>query len=99
MEVAGLRPILRQHDGVQPSPAPFRPAGPFLRVRHPVELAFVIVFWAAPTMTVGHLLFAALMTLCTFVGVDLEDRRMIAIHGAVYIDYIRRVPQIVPLPR
>jgi protein-S-isoprenylcysteine O-methyltransferase Ste14 len=99
LEVAGLRSILRRHDGTQPPAAPFRPAGPYLWVRHPVELAFLIVFWAAPTMTVGHLLFAAVLTACTFAGIDLEDRRMIEIQGPIYLEYIRRVPQIFPLPR
>lgn len=99
LEVTGLRSILRQQDGTVAPPAPFHPAGPFLWVRHPVELAFLITFWAAPTMTSGHLLFAAVMTLYTFVGIDLEDRRTLENLGAVYLDYVKRVPQIFPLPR
>lgn len=99
LEVVGLRPILRYLDGTAASPDAFRPTGPFLWVRHPVELAFLIAFWAAPRMTVGHLLFAALMTLYTFIGIDLEDRKMLDLQGAPYQEYVRRVPQIVPLPR
>ena len=99
LEITGLRPIQRHLDDV-PGPAqPFRPGGPFLWVRHPVELSFLLAFWAAPRMTVGHLLFAALMTLYTFIDVDLEDRRMLRLQGAEYADYMQRVPQILPLPR
>ena len=99
LEVVGLRPILRYLDGTAAPPEPFRPTGPFLMVRHPVELAFLVAFWASPRMTVGHLLFATLMTLYTFLGIDLEDRKMLDLHGAAYQEYIKRVPQIVPLPR
>ncbi len=99
LEVVGLRPILRYLDGTAAPPGAFRPTGPFLWVRHPVELAFLVAFWAAPRMTVGHLLFAALMTVYTFIGIDLEDRKMLDLHGASYQEYVRRVPQIVPLPR
>ena len=99
LEVAGLRPILRYVDGVGKSLEPFRPAGPFLWVRHPVELAFLVAFWAAPRMTIGHLLFAIAMTFYTFLGVDHEDRRMLELHGPGYAEYIRKVPQILPLPR
>lgn len=99
LEVTGLRPILRYLDGTARPPEPFRAAGPFLWVRHPVELAFLVAFWAAPLMTRGHMLFASLMTLYTFVGIDHEDRRMLDLHGLAYADYMKRVSQIVPLPR
>jgi len=99
LEIAGLRPILdylRERPRVSEG---FRPSGPFLWVRHPVELAFLIAFWAAPAMTAGHLLFAAVMTLYTFLGIDLEDRKMLDLYGAGYQEYMKRVPQIIPLPR
>ena len=47
----------------------------------------------------GHLLFATVMTFYTFLGVDHEDRRMLELHGPGYADYIKKVPQILPLPR
>jgi methanethiol S-methyltransferase len=99
LEIVGLRPILRHLGGEAPPPAPFRPGGAFLWVRHPVELAFLVAFWAAPVMTAGHLLFASLLTAYTFVGVDLEDRRMLRLHGAEYGEYMKQVPQILPFPR
>jgi protein-S-isoprenylcysteine O-methyltransferase Ste14 len=98
LEVVGLRPILRHVDGVGNPSEPFRAGGPFLWVRHPVELAFLVAFWSAPRMTTGHLLFATVMTFYTFLGVDHEDRRMLELHGPAYAEYMKRVPQILPLP-
>ena len=99
LEIAGLRPILRYLDGAPRPLAPFHPTGPFLWVRHPVELSFLIAFWSAPLMTVGHLLFAIVMTFYTILGIDHEDRRMLELHGPGYAEYIKKVPQILPLPR
>ena len=99
LEIVGLRTIFRYLDGVGRPLEPFRPGGPFLWVRHPVELAFLIAFWAAPTMTIGRLLFATVMTFYTMLGVDHEDRRQLELHGQGYADYIKKVPQILPLPR
>jgi methanethiol S-methyltransferase len=99
LEVVGLRPVFRYLDGEGRALEPFHPTGPFRWVRHPVELAFLITFWAAPRMTAGHLLFASVMTLYTFIGVDHEDRRMLDLHGSAYLDYTKKVPQILPLPR
>lgn len=99
LEVVGLRPIFRYLDGTAKPPEPFRPTGPFLWVRHPVELAFLIAFWAAPLMTTGHLLFSSVMTLYTFLGIDHDDRRMLDRYGTGYAEYLKKVPQILPLPR
>jgi len=99
LEVVGLRPIFSYLGSAGRPLEPFRPTGPFLWVRHPVELAFLIAFWAAPRMSAGHLLFACVMTFYTFLGIDHEDRRMLELHGAGYAEYMKKVPQILPLPR
>ena len=99
LDVSGVRQILDYLRGTDRPPEPFQPSGPFLWCRHPVELSFLVAFWAAPRMTVGHLLFASLMTLYTLIGIDLEDRRMLDRMGPAYLDYVRRVPQLLPWPR
>jgi methanethiol S-methyltransferase len=99
LDIAGLRQILDYQGGVTKPPDPFHPTGPFLWCRHPVELAFVVAFWATPRMSTGHLLFASLMIVYTLIGIDLEDRKMLDRHGAAYLEYVKRVPQILPWPR
>jgi len=96
-DLFGLKQIyanLRTRKSTHPR---FIKVGLYRLVRHPIMTGFLIAFWAAPSMTVGHLLFAVVTTGYIVVAVlHLEEKDLIAEIGNEYLAYKRDVPAFVP---
>ncbi|MHC4977021.1 MAG: methanethiol S-methyltransferase [Planctomycetota bacterium] len=68
--------------------------------RHPLYLGFFIAFWAAPTMTVGHLLYALITTTyVVFEVVFFEEPDLVRDFKTEYPLYQRTVRMFLPLPK
>ena len=74
---------------------------PFLYklVRHPIMLGFILAFWAAPDMSVGHLVFSIATTVYILIALQLEERDLVTYHGAAYTEYQQQVSMILPVPK
>jgi protein-S-isoprenylcysteine O-methyltransferase Ste14 len=95
-ELFGLHQVANNLVG-RPMPAQrFRTPLFYMFVRHPLYMGFIIAFWAAPMMTAGHLLFAAVTTAYIFIGILLEEQDMVALFGDEYRRYRQRVGMIFP---
>ncbi|MFN2530093.1 MAG: methanethiol S-methyltransferase [Pyrinomonadaceae bacterium] len=96
-DLFGLRQVYLYHRG-----RPYTELGfvmPFLYkiVRHPIMLGFIIAFWSTPRMTTGHLLFAIGTTVFILIGIQLEERDIVSIHGAAYEEYRKEVSMLLPI--
>jgi methanethiol S-methyltransferase len=97
-DLFGLRQIWLQLRGQPYRPLPFKTPAVYRYVRHPLYVGLIFGFWATPTMTLTHLVFAIATTAYILIAIRLEERDLIEAHPE-YEAYTRRVPMLVPFTK
>jgi len=97
-DLFGLRQVWLYFRGTPYTHLGFQTPGPYRLVRHPLYVGWITAFWATPTMTVAHLMFAIGMTAYILVAIPFEERNLEEYHGKSYTEYRRKVPMLVPRP-
>jgi protein-S-isoprenylcysteine O-methyltransferase Ste14 len=95
-ELFGLQQAWLNVRGRQAAPPQFRQPFFYKWVRHPLYLGFFLAFWAAPEMTVGHLLLAAGVSIYMLIAIRYEERDLTDLFGDDYRHYREDVGMLTP---
>ena len=95
-DLFGLRQVWLYLLGKPYTDLGFTTPGPYKLVRHPLYVGWTIAFWATPTMTVAHLVFAIGMTTYMLVAIQFEERNLVEFYGEKYANYRKTVPMMIP---
>ena len=95
-ELFGLRQAWAYATGRTIPQATFKTPNVYRLVRHPMQLGFIIAFWAAPVMTLDRFAVAALLTGYIVTALIFEERDLVTTFGDEYRQYQKRVPRLLP---
>ncbi len=99
-DLFGLRQVyLYGRENKKSGKLAFRAPGFYKLIRHPIYFSFLVAFWFAPVMTLGHLVFTLGMTTYIFIGIYHEERDLMHAFGDTYRAYRSQVPKIIPFTR
>lgn len=94
-DLMGLRQIWLHVRGNEYTELPFATPVLYRIVRHPLYVGWFCIFWATPTMSMAHLVFALATTAYILMAIRWEERDLVAAHPE-YAEYRRRVPMLIP---
>jgi protein-S-isoprenylcysteine O-methyltransferase Ste14 len=91
LDLAGVRQVQRARNGTPPGHVPLKTNGVYGFVRHPLYFAWVLMVFAAPSMTGTRLVFAVLSTAYLAMAIPWEERTLVQVFGPEYEAYRRAV--------
>lgn len=95
-DLFGMRQVWLYLKGEPYTQLKFKTPGLYRYVRHPLYVGWLLTFWATPTMTAAHLVFAIATSAYILIAIQLEERDLVDIHGPAYEAYREQVPMLVP---
>ena len=98
-DLFGLRQVWVHFRGQKYQPLGFQTPGLYKHIRHPLYVGWFCVFWATPTMTAAHLVFAVATTLYILIAIRFEERDLVTVHGEAYAKYRQETPMFIPSVR
>jgi protein-S-isoprenylcysteine O-methyltransferase Ste14 len=95
-DLFGLKQVWRRLGNKAYRAPVFRTPSLYKLVRHPLYIGWLTIFWAAPTMTVAHLVFALGTTAYILIAIRWEEQDLVTAFGPTYLDYQSRTPMLIP---
>jgi protein-S-isoprenylcysteine O-methyltransferase Ste14 len=95
-DLFGLKQVWRRLSNKSYRTPVFRTPGLYKLVRHPLYIGWLTIFWAAPIMTVAHLIFALATSAYILIAIRFEEHDLVTAFGDVYVDYRARTPMLIP---
>lgn len=95
-DLFGLRQVWLHFKGRPYTYLPFRTPLFYKLVRHPLYVGWLVSFAVVPTMSVGHLIFAAVMAGYILIAIQFEERDLKAVHGEAYEAWRRKTGMLIP---